>query len=748
MASLLGQGLVGTIDVRTARPLEYSERVIAVGARGAYNDSGKLNSGSNDLGYRLNASYIDQFADDTLGIALTASWIDEPYQIEEFNAWGYADVDNKKVIGGSKSYVTSTDLQRLGLTGTVQYQPTPELTFTLDGFYSDFEDDQIKRGIELPLAWGSGAFDLSTATATGNVWTNGTFTGVEGVVRNDSFERSAKLYSGGFNIDWQGDDGWNVFLDFGYSRTDRSENIIESYAGTGYGDGDGSVADGLEDTLGFTTSKTGTVFTHQLDYSDPNTILLTDSLGWGGDRVQAGYINNRIIDDELFQYRGEIEKELDSNIFSAFKFGLAYTDRTKSLTPDEAFLLLPNGATEAVIPSQYALNPTELRYLGLGPMLSYDPREMLKDGVYTSEANNNQDVASKAFSVSEDLMTMYFQTDILAMLGDVELTGNVGVQAIWTDQSSTGTVFLPDGSRDVQRFGDDYWDVLPSLNLSARIPGNWIVRGAFAREIQRPRIDDMRLSLGYGFNTNEMIIEGGGGNPFLRPYRAWAFDLNVEKYFDGGGYVSVQGFYKDITEYIDAKNGFFIFDFGALPLPDNFPAGNSTIGRLNVPVNTGGGDLYGVEVAGTLPFELFTPALEGFGITGGASWTDSNIEDAQGNINPILGYSKWVVNGTAYFEKGGFSLRGSMRYRSGFLGELSGFGASRNNRNALSETIFDAQIGYDFQDGTALEGLSLFFQAQNLSDERFATINDNDPLQVIDYQTYGRRFYVGFNYKF
>ena len=90
-----------------------------------------------------------------------------------------------------------------------------------------------------------------------------------------------------------------------------------------------------------------------------------------------------------------------------------------------------------------------------------------------------------------------------------------------------------------------------------------------------------------------------------------------------------------------------------------------------------------------------------------------------------------------------------MRHRSTFLGELSAFGGQRTNRRALGETIVDAQLGYDFQEGSALHGLSVYLQAQNLTDEPFVTVtNPRTPLQVIDHQTYGRRFLAGFNYKF
>ncbi|HEY0044808.1 MAG TPA: TonB-dependent receptor [Allosphingosinicella sp.] len=747
-ASLVGQGLVGTVDIRTIRPLDFGKRqVFAVGARGSLTDLGKLNAGSNDAGFRVNATYVDQFADDTIGIALAGSYVDEPYQVQEYNAWGYpgdGSAAQPYLIGGSKSYVTSTQLKRLGLQGTLQFRPTPNFTATLDAFYSNFKDDQIKRGIELPLAWGNATLQPGFTVEDGFV-TSGTFTGVEGVVRNDAFERHANLYSGGLNLNYEGDNGWNAFADLGYSRTDRNELILESYSGTGYGAGNGA-----RDTISFQAGPGGIVYDPSLNYADPALILLTDPQGWGGANVQTGYFNNRIIDDELIQFRAQVERELEGGFLSAVKVGGNYTTREKSLEPDEALVQLPGGALQAAIPSQYLLKPTNLDYLGLGGMVSYDPRALLRGGVLSLRSNNlNGDVLAKAYEVQEKIATGYVQADIDASLGNATLTGNFGVQAIHTDQSSTGLV-NNGGTLTPSEGGAKFWDVLPSLNLSLRFPSDWVIRLALAREMQRPRLDQMRIAIAYGLNVNEGIITGSGGNPRLRPIRANAVDLNIEKYFGRSGYVALQLFYKDLVNFIyDPRET--PFDYTGFPLsPTDESLVDSRIGRLSQPVNTGGGKLYGAEAAATLPFEVISDSLEGFGITGGLAWTKTRVrETPTSDPTDILGYSRWVANGTAYFERYGFSARASVRHRSTFLGELSGFGGNRTNRRALGETIVDAQIGYDFGEGSALQGLSLYLQGQNLTDERFATVsNPANRLTVIDYQIYGRRFLAGFNYKF
>lgn len=755
-ASLVGQGVVGTIDIRTIRPLETNDRVFAIGARGSYADLGKLNAGSRDLGFRANAAYVDQFADDTLGISLAASYVDEPYQLQEFNAWGYAGsgtAASPSVIGGSKSFVTSTRLKRLGLNGTLQYQATDTLMFTLDGFYSNFDDDQSKRGVELPLGFGAFGTTTTIGTVQDGFATSGTFNNVRGVVRNDIFQRKADQYSFGFNAKHEGDDGWNAFFDFGYSRTDRNELSLESYAGTGFNGDD--TGNGAAATIGFQSGPTGTVFNPSLNYANPATIFLTDPLGWGGGTVpQAGYYNNRLIDDELKQFRVEVEKEFEDSFISSVQFGMNYTTREKSLTPDEAFVRLPGTATTATLPSQYQLRSTDLTYLGLGPILSYDARDLIANGILvleprvTSGPNAANDVLGKGYTINEDLMTAYLQANIYQEIGGGTITGNIGVQAVNTNQKSTGFIF-PAGGPQERTFGDDFWDVLPSANLSLRLDSDTVIRVAAAREIMRPRLDDMRLSIGYGIDNSVPggLIRGGGGNPFLRPYRANAVDFNIEQYFGQGGVIALQLFYKDFKSFI--FGGRFAFDYSAFPAPTGASAFPNlpTLGTLDAPINTGGGDLYGGELAVTMPLGNLVTALDGFGITGGGSYTKTKIEDAGGNITNIPGYSKWVVNGTAYFEKWGFNARASARYRSTFLGDFTGFGGSPTRRTALGETIIDAQIGYDFQEGSALEGLSIYLQGQNLTDERFASIGGNRN-QVVDYQIYGRRFLAGFTFRF
>jgi iron complex outermembrane receptor protein len=103
---------------------------------------------------------------------------------------------------------------------------------------------------------------------------------------------------------------------------------------------------------------------------------------------------------------------------------------------------------------------------------------------------------------------------------------------------------------------------------------------------------------------------------------------------------------------------------------------------------------------------------------------------------------------TAFYERYGFNVRGRVRYRSTYLGDFTLYSGGLDRQTVLGETIYDAQVGYDFSSG-ALKGLSVYVQGQNLTDTRSATLGIvTNPLSYLKYQSYGRRFVVGATFKF
>jgi len=268
----------------------------------------------------------------------------------------------------------------------------------------------------------------------------------------------------------------------------------------------------------------------------------------------------------------------------------------------------------------------------------------------------------------------------------------------------------------------------------------------------------MRASLEFGVNTATGEPGGSGGNPELDPWKANAFDMSYEKYFGGTkGYVSAAYFYKDLRSYIytqtrdDYDFSSFVADYVRGPTEPP----TQTTGNFTAPYNGQGGKLQGLELSASLPLDMFWEPLEGFGIQASASFNDSNIkirdpESASsvgsGDIS-LPGLSDEVYNFTAYYERSGFEARVSQRKRSDFIGEIGNFAGNRTLRYVVGEDIIDAQVSYTFGENTALAGLSLLLQAQNLNNSDYRTYAETKdrPLEHIEW---GRTFLVGASYKF
>jgi iron complex outermembrane recepter protein len=775
-AGLIGQGLAGTVDLQTVRPLSKSDRIVAVSGRMEFNDGGSLNPDSPSKGYRATAVYVDQFADNTLGIALGAAYQSSPSQVERFRAWGYPDDSGRAVLGGMKPFAKSVELNRLGLFGTVEWKPSTNLTTSVDLFYADYKERQPQRGIEFPLnpGWGAGT-TITSATPTTGFADAVTYTGVQPVVRNDYDSKDTTTFAAGWNTKYEND---NVILNFdaSYSRSKRDLEQIESYSGLSYAANPAAPSD----TVSYTrTTPPGSdfpfAFKNVIDYSNTTLIQLTDPRGWGGGSpgsiIQAGFINDTETKDEMYALRGEVVGKVNSGLVKNLVAGFNYTDRTKSRDITQNFLSLSGGTTvfngpgailRKPIPAGALLTPTaSLGFLGFGKQVTYDPRKLIADGTYIlTDVQSSSLPFPGDWTVKERVATGYVRADLETDLGSVRVTGNIGAQLVFTKQSSNG-FNSPGGIGAVKTptsAGAAYSHFLPSLALNFDIADNMKIRFGAARTLARPRMDQLNASSNASINSAlqgplASLFGGSGGNPLLRPYQADGVDLSYEYYFDGGkGYVSVAGFYKWLDDFVNPNAGVvrdFTYLRSALTPAQRLVADNTTyLGVVTGPDNGAKGYIRGIEASLSLPFSTLTSALEGFGFQTSASYTDSKLKIIGTTARPTVpGLSKWVVNSTVYFEKSGFEIRGSHRFRSSYLAEFIGISASRDFRQTYPESIFDAQIGYRFQSGM-LEGLSITAQALNLTNEPFINYQNNDKRQIIDYESYGRTFLIGASYKF
>ena len=767
--NLVGQGLAGTIDMRTVRPLQHGKKTFVANAFYEWTSLNKLNPDVDIQGTRFSLNYIDQNDDETMGWAVGYSNTNRPGQGEQWNAWGFpARGDGNLIMGGAKPFVRSSELDRDSLLVVFESRPNDNLHTTFDIFFSDFAETQILRGIEFPLQWSSAQLQPGYTVEDGLI-TAGTFTGIYGVMRNDLTWRDAEVYSPGWNLTMDTDNGWQFELDLSHSNIDRTDFVLETYSGWGSNRGNGGAeADwSTPDTLSFQLGGgTGATFSSSLDYGS-DRIRLASPQGWGGNAVeggQLGFFKGPIANDELNQARTAMRRDLEG-FFNQMEFGLAWTDRVKSETnpaPDGRggwFLALADGSWSAPFPETVGF--ADLSFIGIGPQRAYDVRSVLDSGIYDFIPNNHPNNINQNYHIEEEVTTAYAQFIIDTSLGSMPVTGTLGTQFIRTNQLSRGGVATFAGPNELligtATGSHSYTDLVPSLNLILEIDDLRRLRFSVARQLARQEMEDMRASA--SFNFNEALADstdvqfspwsGQSGNPELEPWRSNSLDLSFENYFsDNMGYWAFAGYYKDLVSYTFVES--LLSDFTGYPtgVPGVVPAIYQ--GFRNKPQNGQGGELYGFELSLSLPGERISEALEGFGVVLNASLTKSSIQPNLGDPSqPIPGLSENIYNATVYYEKGGFEARASGRYRSDFRGDIATFGfRGPFFRNILAETVFDAQLSYEYESGI-LEGLTIILQGYNLTDEPLAATFGADDLRLVrDYHRWGAQYSLGASYKF
>ena len=755
-ASLMTAGLAGTIDNKLIDPLAFPGRVLYASYQKTRNGVG-LDGVPEGSSNRKSLTYIDQFADRTIGIALGMVRVDGSSNEVGSGGWGSATVnatlpDNTVVPGtvipgpwgGGLDYRSQVNTdKRDGIAAIIAYQPNKNFRSQLDLFYAKADNIQKKNIVKAGLGG-----PITNATIVNGVATKGTFqlsAGPNGLIDyvESVFDNDENKSIGWKNTLKMGN-GWTASLDLNANSAKRVQRDIEAYAGIPGAD-----------TLTFDNTGSSVKFTpgNPLAYTDPNIIKIRDQTGWSGINgvPQHGYSKGPTIEDKVEGVRLDFTRQMpEGSMFSEIQFGGNYTSRSKDRSTDEG--LIVSSATNRSDPIPFPAGSYVTQNVGnIGlNFLTFDPVAGLWPGA-TILRKFNDDILSKTWSVKEKVTTGYMKLNLDTDVASIPVRGNVGVQVVNTDQSSAGfragvgsDVVLANPSKSgLTTAGTTYTDVLPSLNLSGDLGSGNVLRFGIAQQIARATMTDMRNSLTVNVDTNPGNVAtfgklvGSAGNPELKPFKALALDISYEKYFGTKAYFSAAAFYKKLDTYITPGTN-TAYDFTAaagqvgLPVP---PAG--PIGTFTTTVNGNGGDLKGIELAVSAPFNLVIPMLDGFGMSGSFSTTQSSVTlpnitglkptdqvPSSGDTIPLPGLSKDNSKLTLYYEKNGFSAFVATNRRSTYVGSVANdsIGGYPTLRYIEGSSWVSAQLGYEFQEGPA-KGLSVRVEGNNLNKPVYRQLN-------------------------
>ena len=760
-ASQIEGGVAGKVELRTARPLSNKDSFTAtVNLRGSYNDRAKQNPDVSEYGYRASASIQGKLADDTLGFALGYSRLFQPNVATRFvqfdftpagqNGAPVADLDGNGIPErrgfGFEGIQFGGRETRDGVIGVIQYEPDPRFRVLIDGYYSRFKSDVRRRGFRVFNPQSANNI-ITNPVIVNNALTGGIFTnnggGVGTELVNQDESRRDELYTLGGKVEYDFSDNFTGGIDVSYSRGksffNNSGVNLQPFTQTAGG-------------LARTDQIPGLIsVNYQLNGLNLPTInsISTNFTNPAAFRFGGLFIVPQTDVDELFAVASDFKVTVDGKFIKSFEFGGRYAQRDarRKITSFRTFG--PDGGPLALLSTDFKIAGFNGGFAnaGLPDFIVADIDALLDRGVGTTRIADQAFgfTRDQSFTIAEDVYSGYAQLNFDTIAGSLPFTGNIGVRVVRTEQGST-----PQGTAGAGIFrGKNYTDFLPSANLSLQIADSDYLRLSVSRQISRPRFFELRGSIDFSVGQNG-LPSGGGGNPDLLPYRANQFDFAYEHYFGRSGVLTAGAFYKDLRSFI--INGTDpAYDFAGLgfaPPPAVQPT--TLIGTLNGPINGSGGFVYGFEVNFAKTFIELPAPFDGLGVSANYSYnqSDLNFTSTRSGLPfdlALPGLSKHVFNPTIFYEKSGFSIRGSGRYRSSFVAPQ--IGLDEQIVTNASELVVDAQVSYTFQEGSPLNGLKLLIQGTNLTDEPTRSFFGIQA-QTGTIQKFGRSVFVGASFKF
>lgn len=597
-ATLMGQGIAGTIDMKTIRPLGVQGRKINFGLNLERNSVGV---GPTGTGNNFSFSYIDQFLDKTLGLAIgvarrTGDSTDRA--VNSFDDSGTFADGTKLALQRSVTEATKqSKFTQEGAMAVLEWKPTRNYSTMLDVFSSTIDRRSLGHQVAFPNFNGG---TLSNATVVNGVALAGSVAGVNGIVQTIGQQRNDENFALGWNNKLRLTDAWSAVVDLSHSKSKRNETDIDSNAVTG-----------TPGTLTFDSRTDIPTFGFSGNLANPQTLLLGNT-PWG-----KGWLKKPSVQDTLDSVRMEFKYAFDSKYFSAVNFGANYSDRSKKLGMTEGSVDFKAGGATAALPSSSAITAglSDINILGWDSIA-------LIDSVYKYTDMGDQSWARmKNWSVAEKVLTTFAKVDIDTTAGSLPMRGNIGLQVVRTDQSSKGlnsTTVATWGNADGNRFvvndlgeqsgGKTYTDVLPSLNLAIDLDNTQVLRLGAGKMLARPTMRDLRANAIFecwspaNDPSNSPTScsgnhSGNGGNPLLDPFRATTFDVGYEKYFGKRAYVGVAAFYKDLDTFIYQQK------FKSNILADKYHLSGYPQLDYSGPANGKGGTISGFELSASAPFD-------------------------------------------------------------------------------------------------------------------------------------------------
>ena len=739
-ADMDGDSIGGNVEIETMSGLNVDGMML----RGRF--GGIFTQQTKDMGYRASITFADNFLDGRLGVAASFSHQNRPFGSENLEIDGEWDLDETVAFPNElemRDYLVERERTTLAL--NFDYRVNNNLTFYLNLTGSDFSDQEYRARVEHKIEDG----DYSDALSNNR---NAVFTAGDYEIDRDIKDRleTQYIYVADVGGEWlNGPNTLDFSLSYTYGEEAEPERIDTAFSG------------------GFDS---GEVFGVNADHPFHPTLLFGDNTVY-----DAFYDPDNFEFDELERVNGlSLDREFaaqvnfrrDMDILGAPGFlqaGLRSRMRTKSYNAEIEVYDGWDGPDDLLLVSF-----DDTRDYGLGDLGPVPNAARVRDFFVNNQSDfelNLIDTAINSFAedyrFEEDVFAGYLMAQ--AQFGDTRV--NAGVRVEQTDWEASGNAILlqefeftlpgdretsyrgqiPGGApsgfdlvtevfeaefdgvetevegarvyRGDTAAGNDFTDVLPSVNIRHEFTENLVGRAAYYHSIQRANPGQTAPRVLFE-QDDAGDVEAEYGNPDLQHQEARNFDLALEWYPNNDSLVSIGYFSKDLDNAI-------------APIQyEDITVNGLFLNEANTFINLDGAELSGWEFNLYQSLDWILP-VDGFLVGFNHTIIDSEATLPDGREIPLPQQADQVTNVIFGFDRGRFDLRAVYTYRDEYLDEIRDGAGS--DRIALDHEQVDLSADIRLTDR-----IEIYADLKNVFDEPFEAATRPDGVDRLEqFEEYG-----------
>ncbi|HEY8026894.1 MAG TPA: TonB-dependent receptor [Burkholderiaceae bacterium] len=670
-SDLLEGGIGGVIDLRTRHPFDFTADKEAATFKTTYADYAKKQNadGSVLLSNRWKVAGGD------FGALVSLAYQNRDYRadLQELGPPSQtADGLGIYAPTGAYSQYELGERTRTGVSTALQYRPSKDLEFYLDGNYTNLKTRNGYYGLYVSPYWANsinfpitvvnpytglgqpgiayfGAlYPNGTLTAPNNVLQKGTFWGADmattGAI-NDSDTETTQLAIG---AKWHGG-SWKVRTDLAATRS----HYVDIYNAAGLGD----YANGASVSYD-TTTKVPSAYP-----TAASGVNLASSSGY-----YAGNANyfKQVNEARETAWRIDADDAVGGKFWTTLHTGLRLSNRTA--TSGEISTLENDyqnsgtgsiGGTSSAFASQLGVIPYNnlLSAAGSGTYptqwLSVTNLGWLRDP-QTSRTAMGLSVPTldpaQTFNYYEDSAALYGRGDFETELLGKAVTGNVGLRYVAVHDQRNYNLALAAGVTSAKEINNTQNELLPSVSLRMDITDKLVGRFSASKTVTLP--DFMQMVPSLTLNANDKT--GYQGNPNLQAITSRNVDAALEYYLSKSDYLFGTTFYKLVDGFV--QTGTTPYSYGG------------SIYNVQTPVNGPEGTIKGLELGYQGFFTSLPGLLRGLGLQANFTYVDSSAPGVLiGQKTQLENLSRDSYNLVGMYDLGDLSARLAYSYRGKYL---------------------------------------------------------------------------------